>query len=167
MNINDLMKRYNIKSRQGIRQFVLKHLSEINVDGEHAKQTADGWQFDDEAVRIIDDLRGLNQVAFIETSESKKILELQAEINNLKNFLLVSQADLIETQKKLIESEHNRLTTQRQLTDNAVVIESLENKNSMLSEELKLHRQEREKIQQQLEKIKNRGILARIFNSEQ
>ena len=112
MNINDLMKRYNIKSRQGIRQFVLKHLSEINSDGEHAKQMADGWQFDDEAVRIIDDLRGLNQVAFIETSESEKILELQAEIDNFKSLLLVSQADLIETQKKLIESEHNRLTTQ-------------------------------------------------------
>ena len=167
MNINDLMKRYNIKSRQGIRQFVLKHLSEINSDGEHAKQTLDGWQFDDEAVRIIDDLRGLNQIAFIETSESEKILELQSEIDNLKNLLLVSQADLIETQKKLIESEHNLLTTQRQLTDNAVVVECLENKNSILSEELKLNRQEREKIQQQLEKIKNRGILARIFNSEQ
>ena len=167
MNINDLIKRYNIKSRQGIRQFVLKHLSEINFDGKHAKQTADGWQFDDEAVRIIDDLRGLNQVAFIETSESEKILELQAEIDNLKNLLLVSQADLIETQKKLIESEDNRLTTQRQLTDNAVVVECLENKNSILSEEMKLNRQEREKIQQQLEKIKNRGILARIFNSEQ
>ena len=78
-----------------------------------------------------------------------------------------SQADLIETQKKLIESEHNLLTTQRQLTDNAIVVECLENKNSILSEELKLKRQEREKIQQQLEKIKNRGILARIFNSEQ
>ena len=72
-----------------------------------------------------------------------------------------------ETQKKLMESEHNLLTTQQQLTDNAVAIENLENKNSMLSEELRLHRQEREKIQQQLEKIRNRGILARIFNSEQ
>ena len=82
-------------------------------------------------------------------------------------FCEVSQADLIETQKKLIESEHNLLTTQRQLTDNAVVVECLENKNSILSEELELNRQEREKIQQQLEKIRNRGILARIFNSEQ
>lgn len=58
------------------------------------------------------------------------------------------------------------MTTQRQLIDNAVVVESLENKNAMLSEELKLNRQEREKIQQQLEKIKNRGLLARIFNFE-
>ena len=164
MTINDLMRRYNVKSRQGIRQFILKHLSEINSDAEHAKQTPDGWQFDDEAVRKIDELRGLNQIAFIEPDESERILELQAEIENLKNLLLVTQSDLIGTQKKLIESGNNLLTTQRQLNDNAVAVNADKQQIAILNEKLESERQKRLEVQQQLEKLKGRGLLERILN---
>ena len=55
----DLMDRYNIKTRQGIIQFVKKHLDEINHDGEeHATMQKGEWAFDTEAVRILDQLRG-------------------------------------------------------------------------------------------------------------
>lgn len=168
MNIKDLMKRYQVKSRQGIRQFILKHLAEINYDGEHAKQTPDGWQFDEEAVRKIDELRGLNQIAFIEPDESERIAELQAENDNLKNLLMLTQADLIAAQKKLIESEHNLLTTHRQLNDNLI---SANFDKQQIKEQFDLEHRERLKLQRELEelnehvkKIKGRGLVDRIFN---
>lgn len=171
MNINDLMKRYQVKSRQGIRQFILKHLAEINYDGEHAKQTPDGWQFDEEAVRKIDELRGLNQIAFIEPDESERIAELQAENDNLKNLLMLTQADLIAAQKKLIESEQNLLTTHQQLNDNVVVVNTDKQQIATLKEKLELEHREYLELQRQLEelnehikKIKNRGLVDRIFN---
>lgn len=171
MTINDLMKRYNVKSRQGIRQFILKHLSKINCDGEHAKQTPEGWQFDDEAVRKIDELRGLNQVAFIEPDESERILELHAEVEKLKNILLLTQSDLIGAQKKLIESERNLLETQRQLNDNIVVNNTDRQQISALSSKLKLETKKNADLQRELEeltarfnKIQRRGLLERIFN---
>ena len=62
----DLMDRYNIKTRQGIIQFVKKHLDEINHDGEeHATLQKGEWAFATEAVRILDQLRGLHDQATI------------------------------------------------------------------------------------------------------
>lgn len=69
----DLMDRYNIKTRQGIIQFVKKHLDEINHDGEeHATMQKGEWAFDTEAVRILDQLRGLHDQATITELESEK-----------------------------------------------------------------------------------------------
>ncbi|MBR6012599.1 MAG: hypothetical protein IK062_02290 [Selenomonadaceae bacterium] len=87
LTVKDLMQRYNI-TRQGVRRFVDKHIEEINADGlEHAKLGADGWQFDAEAVKIIDELRGLTQIAITEHSESETVKELREEIEDLRGCL--------------------------------------------------------------------------------
>ena len=65
-NVNDLMSRYGIKNSASIRKFVMRHIEEINAGGEHAIQTPTGWQFDEEAVKRIDDLRGRNKISVIE-----------------------------------------------------------------------------------------------------
>ena len=100
-NINDLMLRYKTQTAGAIRKFIVRHLSEINSDGEHAKQTSEGWIFDAEAVKRIDELRGFSQVAIIEQAESERVKELQQENENLRQLLLLAQSDLIKTQKLL------------------------------------------------------------------
>ena len=54
MDIKEITKRYEFKSARGARYFVSSHIAEINADGiEHARQTAEGWQFDETAIRIM------------------------------------------------------------------------------------------------------------------
>lgn len=165
LTVKDLMQRYNI-TRQGVRRFVDKHIDEINSDGtEHAKPTADGWQFDSEAVKIIDELRGLSQVAIIENSESETIKELQNEIDDLKQILLMTQAklikaqeDLTENQKLLLESEKNFLALKSQSKDS----------KSELQIEKTLHEVTKQKLEEsraQIEKMRTRGLIDRILNS--
>ena len=97
MDIKELMKRYDFKSSRGVRAFITRHLGEINADGEkHAKQTIEGWQFDETAVRIIDKLRGISSVAIVEREESEQIQELKSEVENLKNLLLMTQNKLLQ-----------------------------------------------------------------------
>ncbi|MBR1727919.1 MAG: hypothetical protein IJ728_00100 [Selenomonadaceae bacterium] len=55
--ISDLIKRYSIRTPQGIRKFVKSNLVKINAEGEHAKILRGEWVFDEEAVRIMDELR--------------------------------------------------------------------------------------------------------------
>ena len=52
--VNDLMKRYNIGTPQGIRKFVKSNLVKINAEGEHAKILRGEWVFDEE-VQLISD----------------------------------------------------------------------------------------------------------------
>ena len=158
LTVKDLMQRYNI-TRQGVRRFVDKHIDEINSDGiEHAKPTADGWQFDSEAVKIIDELRGLSQVAIIENPESETIKELQNEIDDLKQILLMTQAKLIKAQEDLTENQTLLLESEKKLKDS----------KSELQIEKTLHEMTKQKLkesQAQIEKMRTRGLLDRILNS--
>lgn len=170
--VKDLMQRYNI-TRQGVRRFVDKHIEEINSDGiEHAKLGADGWQFDAEAVKIIDELRGLTQIAIIEHSESETTKELREEIEDLKQILLMTQSKLIRVQENLTENQ--KLLSESDKKFLAAENQSKENEMSVvrLQADLKIEKSKREiaeekilEIQSQLEKIKNRGLIDRIFNN--
>ena len=170
--INDLLKRYEIKSSGSMRNFVVRNLQKINADGEHAKQTPDGWQFDAEAVRIIDELRGFNAVAVIEEQESERVKELQTEIDNLKTLLLAAQNELISSQKALqkksdalIESEKKYLLaesksevaeTKQKLSDERIA--------ELKSETTEL-KSETTELKAEIKRLKNRGLLDRIFNN--
>lgn len=112
-SIKDLMNRYNL-TRQGIQYFISKNLENINADGiEHARQTAEGWQFDSEAVKIIDELRNFSQVAVLEQAESERINELKEENENLRQLLIMAQSKLIKTQEELNENQKLLLESER------------------------------------------------------
>ena len=172
LTVKDLMRIYNI-TRQGVRRFVDKHIDEINSGGiEHAKPTADGWQFDAEAVRIIDDLRGFSQVAVLEQIESERISELQQENENLRQLLLIVQSKLIKTQEdlqnnqqKLLAAESHSKDSQAELTLeqalHKVTKQQLEDSKRIFNET----KSQLDESNRQLEKIKNRGLFDRIFNN--
>lgn len=178
LDTKDLMQRYKI-SLQGIRDFVTRHIEKINADGvEHARQTKNGWQFDAEAVRIIDELRGFSQVAIVEVQESEKIKEMQTEIENLKNLLLISQSKLIQTQeqlqanqKELFETKTKLLESENRANEKNLDIVKMQADLKVTESKVELEKKLRQiaeksvsDVNQRLSDIKNRGFLDRVLN---
>ena len=165
------MNRYNL-TRQGVQYFINKNLDAINADGiEHARQTTEGWQFDAEAVRIIDELRGYSRIAVIEELESERIKELQQENKNLQQLLLIAQSKLIKTQeelnenqKKLLSAEQKSLNAESQAKDSQSEFKLEKTLHNATKQQLEETKNRLEKAESQLEKIKNRGLIDRILN---
>ena len=169
--VNDLMERYAIKNSVSIRKFVVRHIDKINEDGEHAVQKPTGWQFDDEAVKRIDDLRGRNKISIIEESESETVRELKGEIETLKSLLIATQTDLIQTQK-VLQAQQTKLLADVDRTKNYQADLKLEQElHNVTKKQLEESNRQRERLTQQLkdreiqvEQIKNRSLIDRIFN---
>ena len=85
-SITDLMTRYNM-TRQGVQQFLTRHLSELNTQGvEHAAKVKGDWIIDSTALERLDAMRGYNDSVVLasEVKQLSKIEELQNEIIRLK-----------------------------------------------------------------------------------
>jgi len=173
MDIKELMKRYNFKSSRGVRAFITRHLEEINADGvEHARQTTEGWQFDDTAVRIIDKLRGMSEVTIVEREESERVQELKEEVDNLKSLLLMTQNKLVqkqeeltESQKQLLSAKEKYLTAESSAKDYQSDLKVEELKRKHLEEKLSEVQSQFKNLQSEVEKLKKRGLVSRIFNN--
>lgn len=170
----DLMDRYNIKTRQGIIQFVKKHLDEINHDGEeHATMQKGEWAFDTEAVRILDQLRGLHDQATITELESEKVSNAQQESHNLRILLLKAQQQVITLQQNLIAKQNElsevkvKALEAQQNKDQADALQSeldrlkkegsiIEDEHKQLQETLATVQAERDSLRQQLAEKDNR-----------
>ena len=168
------MDRYNIKTRQGIIQFVKKHLDEINHDGEeHATMQKGEWAFDTEAVRILDQLRGLHDQATITELESEKVSNAQQESHNLRILLLKAQQDLNTAQQNLIAKQNElsevkvKALEAQQNKDQADALQSeldrlkkegsiIEDEHKQLQETLATVQAERDSLRQQLAEKDNR-----------
>ena len=169
--VNDLMERYGIKNSVSIRKFVVRHIDKINEDGEHAVQKPTGWQFDDEAVKRIDDLRGRNKISVIEASENETVQELKGEIETLKSLLIATQTDLIQTQK-VLQAQQTKLLVDVDKTKNYQADLKLEQElHKVTKKQLEESNRQRDRLTQQLkdreiqvEQIKNRSLIDRIFN---
>ena len=174
--IIDLMKRYNIGTPQGVRKFVKTNINEINADGEeHAKVIKGEWIFDEEAVRIMDDLRDTNNIMIIEEND-EQLKELRDQNEQLKQFLMATQSKLIETQEQLIESQKQLSETQRQLTESerlrltnheqltVTKVANKEQENRIV--ELESQVQQGLKAIETLEKLRNRSLFERLLNKD-
>ena len=169
--VNDLMERYAIKNSVSIRKFVVRHIDKINEDGEHAVQKPTGWQFDEEAVKRIDDLRGRNKILVIEASENETVQELKGEIETLKSLLIATQTDLIQTQK-VLQAQQTKLLADVDSTKNYQADLKLEQElHKVTKKQLEESNRQRDRLTQQLkdlqsefEQIKKRSLIDRIFN---
>lgn len=84
--ITDLMSRYNM-TRQGVQQFLIRHLAELNTGGlEHAAKIKGDWIIDSTALERLDAMRGYNDSVVLasEVKQLTKIEELQKEVIRLK-----------------------------------------------------------------------------------
>ena len=101
-SITDLMARYNM-TRQGVQQFLTRHLSELNTQGvEHAAKVKGDWIIDSTALERLDAMRGYNDSVVLasEVKQLTKIEELQQQIIELKEAA------------NLMREQHHRETNQ-------------------------------------------------------
>ena len=101
-SITDLMTRYNM-TRQGVQQFLTRHLSELNTQGvEHAAKVKGDWIIDSTALERLDAMRGYNDSVVLasEVKQLSKIEELQQQIIELKEAA------------NLMREQHHRETNQ-------------------------------------------------------
>ena len=101
--INDLMKRYGI-NRASMTEYAKAKIDIINKDDIHAKKAGKEWQFDAEAVRILDELRGYGVVVEnYDTPEKAKIAELEEELEEARAFMAAAQAENSHQKDKIIK----------------------------------------------------------------
>ena len=75
-------------TRQGVQQFLTRHLAELNTQGvEHAAKVKGDWIIDSTALERLDNMRGYNDSVVLasEVKQLSKIEELQNEIIRLKD----------------------------------------------------------------------------------
>lgn len=114
--INDLMKRYGI-NRASMTEYAKSKIDIINKDGVHAKKSGKEWQFDAEAVRILDELRGYGvTVENYDTPEKAKIAELEKELEEARKFMAAAQAENSRQKDKIIELLENEKSNIRLLS---------------------------------------------------
>ena len=172
LNTQELAKRYNLKNSQTIRKFITRNLEKINENGTHAFQDSNGWLLDDEGVRIIDELRNYSQIAIIQQSESEEVQELKNEVDNLKSLLLMTQNKLVQKQEELTESQKQLMTAERKYLmsessakDYQSDLKVEELKRQHLEEKLNATESQLRTLQSEVERLKKRGLVSRIFNN--
>lgn len=118
MDTKELAKRYGM-SEQGVRRIIRKHLGKLNIDGEHVSRTVRGWQFDDVAIRRLDELRKYSATTIEVVSEptcepaNETISNLQTENRRLLQLLCASQQEVIRLQKELLKMRETNETKSR------------------------------------------------------
>ena len=172
--ISYLMERYSI-TRQGVIKFLQKNLEKINADSQHAQKKNGEWVFDDDAISIMDKLRDTGNITIVEENREiieelslenkqlkEKLIELYEKLSINQNKLELIQSELIKAQKQLIATEITLNETQKQLTTTEVNynikgqrIKELENASSKAMQ-----------LEEELNKLRKRGLLDRIFNRE-
>lgn len=111
--IQELMKRYGMTTAQGMTRMIRAHLEEINADGQqHAKKVGKEWQLDAEAVKKLDELRGLTRSEAIQNVENAEIRALTEDVHNLQTALLHSQQETVEAQKQVQQAQQQVLQAQ-------------------------------------------------------
>lgn len=97
----DLQNRYGMR-KSALHKFLVRHLGEINHNGQHALKTQNRWVFDDFAVSVLDRLRNLGQVT-LDDSQSQTVQELNDTIANLQQQLIASQNANIRNQETILK----------------------------------------------------------------
>lgn len=101
-SVNDLMKRYNI-NRASLIEYAKAKENVINASAVNMQKTGKEWQFNSEAVRILDELRGYGVVVEnYDSPEKARIAELEAELEEARKFMAAAQAENSRQKDKII-----------------------------------------------------------------
>lgn len=136
--IQDMMEHFGWKSAQAALKYIKTHLKDINRDGKHAYQAGGKWQFDEVAVKRLEELRGFGLINVMEKVESSRNAELVATITNLQTRLTAAMIELDETRKETIETKDKLIAIMEENTRNAVNATALEAKLEAKERETKI-----------------------------
>ncbi|MDY3915477.1 MAG: hypothetical protein SOZ01_01860, partial [Selenomonadaceae bacterium] len=165
--INELMKRYNITTAQGMTRTIRVHLDELNADGEHARKIGKEWQLDAVAIRRLDSIRGLSKSEAIQNLENAEIRSLNEEVKNLNVALLHAQNEALEAHKqvqqaqkqvlqaqaavlqekdRIIAMQNQKAAAETKAVQNEVRIEAMQQELDRQAKELQQARQDRDRM---------------------
>lgn len=127
-NFDELVERYDL-SKAGFSKFFHANEEKLIVNGQkHYRQEGKRVFFDEVAVEIMDNLRGLNKdiiSAKEETANEIRIRELLEENNNIKTKLLLLQEEAKTDKERIIK-----------LTEETVQVKLLTERNKTITEQL-------------------------------
>lgn len=151
ISADDLATRCGI-SKAACLRFVQRHLDEINSDGQHASQTGSKkeWQFDDAAVRIIDQLRG-SGISVINGADNNRVVELLEEASTLKTVIAKLQQQLLDERAAHVALLEEQKESIRLLVTAQASTEALNGRIDDLQARAERAEQEREKVKKQAE----------------
>ena len=159
-SINELMKRYAI-NRASMTEYAKAKIDIINKDGIHAKKAGKEWQFDAEAVRILDELRNYGiAMENYDSPEKMEIERLKAELLNAEKYVLNAQE---ENRKCLLEisalkdeiirhieaRQENMLLLNNAQSDIAIIQKTRELENEAASSEIERQQAEIEGLKEE------------------
>ena len=124
-----LMERYAIR-QQSLNEYIKNHLDELNADGEHAVKIGKAWQFDAEAIRILDKLRDFSDGSVViydyENPETVRANEAESQLGEA--------LEVIKELRQNIQRKDEALQSQaRTLELQAVRLEKAEKDTLLLS----------------------------------
>ena len=178
--INELMKRYNITTAQGMTRTIRVHLDELNADGEHARKIGKEWQLDAVAIRRLDSIRGLSKSEAIQNLENAEIRSLNEEVKNLNVALLHAQNEALEAQKQVLQAQaavlqekdriiamqNQKAAAETKAAQNEVRIEAMQQELNRQAKELQQARQAAAQVQEeskaQQERLAHASLWQRI-----
>lgn len=158
VSAQQLADRYQV-SKAAILNFVKENTDIINKTGQNAYQTGSKrrWEFTDEAVKIIDSLRKVdNAVTVVQVSDERLIKALE-ENAQLKTQLLLAQAEIDRQKSKLID-----VLEKSPVKEVAVAQSELAVKNR----ELEIRQEQLLEIKTEMETVKERAEAERLALSK-
>lgn len=156
ISADDLATRCGI-SKAACLRFVQRHLDEINSDGQHASQTGSKkeWQFDDAAVRIIDQLRG-SGISVINGADNNRVVELLEEASTLKTVIAKLQQQLLDERAARVALLEEQKESVRLLATAQASTEALTGRIDDLQQRADQAEQERDELRQKAETERHR-----------
>ena len=158
--IKDLALRYGL-SEQGMRKFIRQHLAELNSDRQHVRHRGKAWLFDDEAVRRIDELRGVSisdetettsAAVYVDTAtDSAKFSEQLARLSEL---ILLNQVEFARRQREVEELIAKVSETQARLDETITRLNEMQTPQSETKSTQKETSTRRAKLKNWFERFK-------------
>lgn len=175
-SVNDLMKRYNI-NRASLIEYAKAKENVINASAVNMQKTGKEWQFNSEAVRILDELRGYGVVVEnYDSPERARIAELEAELEEARKFMAIAQAENSRQKDRIIElleekneakmlltmAESERKNTEFVICKQREEIEVIQHEQRKASVEIEALREENTNTKAEAEVIKKKLYETRV-----
>lgn len=168
MNLKEAAEYFKV-STKSMAEFTRKNVDKINTNGIHVIKVQGRWAYDGEAIRIIEELKGLNvnTAAEVVREEKNAVEELRHIADNLQSKLTTAMAEVTQTALALVDAERRNSAQQAEL---ATLRERAKVQAEMIAKleesERCLKKQAAESLQYQADLKAERSMLQEKLNRE-
>ncbi len=161
IKLSDFARQQGVTDRQ-VQRLINKYATEL--EGHFERRGQNGTWLSDSACELLRSKMKSKPVAVFEVDP--RVIELQAENNKLHE-------KLSEVYEKLTEAKESQMHLQLQLAEKAAEQRFLSEKIQTYEDIAEINRQEADRakaeaatLRSELDRLKNRGFFARLFNRE-